>query len=212
MKSTPTTAENALFLVLRHAETESNTRGVWHGGQDEPIAQAARKATEIAANRLVSLVKSDHVGMISSDLRRAMETTEILRAALHVDIVAFDPLLRERDMGQWAGMSPAEVERISPGAFSAWESGLSEGPPGGETDKDVAARALASLTRHAVQGETINVVVTHGGVIRSVSYILTGQKPPVPHLAGYWVTRLPNGEFVMGEKVILGDPSVKPRT
>ena len=41
MSSIPIVAENALFLVLRHAETETNAKGVWHGGQDDSIAASA---------------------------------------------------------------------------------------------------------------------------------------------------------------------------
>jgi glucosyl-3-phosphoglycerate phosphatase len=212
VSSIPIAAENALFLVLRHAETETNAKGAWHGGQDDSLAASAIRAVEAASVRLVGIVNSRHVRIISSDLKRAAETAEIMRVAVRADIVVYEPLLRERDMGQWAGKSPAEVERTWPGALGAWEAGLSDGPPGGETDEDVAARALASLRRHAVREEAITIVVTHAGVIRSVSYVLTGQKPPVPHLAGYWMSKKSNDDFVMGTPVILGDPSAIPRT
>ena len=62
--------------------------------------------------------------LISSDLRRTVDAAETIRTALGLSPLTLDPLLRQRDMGQWMSKSPEEIEHIFPGALAAWEQGI----------------------------------------------------------------------------------------
>jgi broad specificity phosphatase PhoE len=201
-----------LFLLLRHAETASNERGVWHSSKDESISPAARKATEAGSKRLDQIIDASQAEIITSDFRRALDTAEIIRAGLGMGPLVLEPLLRERDMGSWAGKSPLEVDRSSPGILAAWEAGSLLGPPGGETDQEVATRGLYSLRRYAARKGSVTLAITHAGVLRSINGLLTGRRSPVPHLGGYYLSLGSDGRFSMGHKIVLGDPDVVPRT
>lgn len=207
-----TVRKGKLFLLLRHAETAFNERGVWHGKEDEPISQLGRRTAVTAGERLSNLIDTVHNRVVTSDLKRAVETAEIIQSALGTGAIVRDPLLRERDMGSWAGKSAIEVEQMSPGLLVAWEEGVVDGPPEGETDEEVADRSLHSLRTHADNSDAVTVVITHGGVLRSINRLLTGRQPPVPHLGGYWLVLGSEGRFSMGDQVLLGDPNAIPRT
>lgn len=192
------------YILLRHAETESNARGIWHGATDEPISPMAVEETRNAAMRLRLVSDPRFMRIVSSDLRRAVQTAETIKESLGLSTISLDPLLRERDMGEWAGKSPCDIERQNPGILAAWEQGTVVGPPGGETDYEVAARGLACLKRHAEPRDFLAVVITHGGIIRSIAKSLTGHHSRVAHLAGRWVFLHSNGNFSMGRKIMLG--------
>ena len=164
-----------------------------------------------ASQRLSKVARSGDIALVSSDLRRAIETAELMRVALALGPVILDPLLRERDMGEWAGKSPTEIEAATPGVLAAWENGRLSGPPSGESDFRVAQRGLRALRRHAHTGARTIVVVTHAGIIRSINGFLTGRRPRVPQLAGYWLTLSSDGEFMVGSDVTL-DPAANPLT
>ena len=53
--------------------------------------------------------------IVASDLHRASETAMIIAKALGVGPVVLEPGLRERDAGEWSGLTRAEIERDWPG-------------------------------------------------------------------------------------------------
>jgi broad specificity phosphatase PhoE len=102
--------------------------------------------------------------LISSDLRRAVETALIARVDLDLEPVQ-DPRWREADIGTWQGLHRDEARQRWP---EEWEMARREDVArgGGETFLQVQARVLAALgdllAMHA--GQTI-AVITHGGPI-----------------------------------------------
>jgi glucosyl-3-phosphoglycerate phosphatase len=211
MSADPSSDYAASYLLLRHAQTASSQRGTWHSAHDEALLPSAKAAVVSASRRLSELAGSDCIALVSSNLRRAVETAEVMRSVLALGPVTLDPLLRERDMGQWAGKSPTGIEAACPGVLAAWESGRLSGPPGGETDLQVAHRGLRALREYAHAEKKTVVVITHGGIIRSINGLLTGRRPRVPHLGGYWLTLMSDGTFTVGCEVTL-DPAAIPLT
>jgi len=120
--------------------------------------------------------------------------------------------LRERDMGAWKGLAPTELEAQWPGMLRAWTNGEIGGPPGGETDTQVAARARRALSRYCDRGVSRILVITHGGIIRSLRKEAGLEHSAVPHLGGYWLHLTESVEWKLGDQVVLGDPSVLPLT
>jgi glucosyl-3-phosphoglycerate phosphatase len=201
------------LIILRHAQTLSNAGGSWHGENDEGLSAAGRAEAMEAAERLRSTLAGRVAVVLSSDLRRAVESAEILARAAGVTTIEREPMLRERDMGEWRGRSPEEVEVRWPGRLSQWVAGAIGGPPGGETDAEVASRArealLARWGRKPVRG--LMLVVTHGGVIRSLRREAILPNEPVAHLGGHWA-RIEGRRLTLGEQILLGDPAAQPIT
>jgi probable phosphoglycerate mutase len=123
----------------------------------------ARAAGQALANLAPAAV-------VSSDLRRAAETAACVGLPVTVD-----PRLREVDVGEWSGLTRAEIAERFPVTFDAWLRGEDVRREGGETMAEVTARAVAAVRSHleAAAGGPL-VVVTHGGTSRSLVLALLG--------------------------------------
>jgi probable phosphoglycerate mutase len=191
------------LILLRHGSTASNLSARWHGSEDEPISDIAAAEADYAGARLAVHFRAERLSIITSHLLRAAQTAEIMAQHLPAYQVIEEPLLRERNMGDWVGMSPAEVEQLWPGMLPAWESGKIGGPPGGESDYEVAKRARRGLARHAELGASL-IVVTHGGVIRSLCRDAGLPNLPVPHFGGYTAVLDESGDLRLLDPVQFG--------
>jgi broad specificity phosphatase PhoE len=99
--------------------------------------QARRVARDLRGRELAALY--------SSDLRRALETAQILGARMGL-IVVPEPRLREINLGQWQGMLSTDIESRYPDEYRCWQiAPLTARPPGGEDIPTLAARVLAAI-------------------------------------------------------------------
>jgi probable phosphoglycerate mutase len=112
---------------------------------------------------------------VSSDLRRARETADTVGARLGLP-VEVDQRLREVDVGEWSGLTSAEVEQRFPNGHLRrlrGETGWEEG----ETYEAMSTRVQAALVAIAASRPDERVlVVTHGGPMRAV-WLATGGPP-----------------------------------
>lgn len=155
-------AATRVFFV-RHGITNYNTRGRIQGHTDVPLNAAGREQAERVARRLANAGISR---IIASDLARTRATAEAVRRVTGVPC-RFEPALRERDLGRWAGLSRAEVAAAFPGEAAGGSMSVWSAPPRGEAYAEMAlrvARALAALVE-THPGERL-AVVSHGGPIR----------------------------------------------
>lgn len=147
------------LLLCRHGESTWNAAGRWQGQADPPLTEFGRLQALHAAKRVgaVDLV-------VSSDLERARDTALIIAEAIGVGPVLVDPDLRERDAGEWSGLTRAEIEEAWPGYLER-----DERPPGWEPQDALQRRAMRALDRiHAEYTGATVLVVTHGGVIYAI--------------------------------------------
>ena len=87
-----------IFLV-RHGETVDNARQIMQGQTQGKLNEQGRKQAQQVAERL-SAEEVDAV--VASDLRRAIQTAEIIAKPHGLQVVT-TPLLRERDWGSFTG-------------------------------------------------------------------------------------------------------------
>jgi probable phosphoglycerate mutase len=183
------------LLVVRHGQSEWNAIGRWQGHADPALSELGRRQAAVAA---ASVGAVD--GIISSDLLRAAETAAIIAEQLGVGPVMIDERLRERDVGEWTGLTRVEINKRWPG----WIDDLRR-PDGFEDVDSVLLRvveALASI-REASPGGSL-LVVTHGGVIRSLANTHGLDDIPIANLAGITMRITESGQTV-GERIALLD-------
>jgi probable phosphoglycerate mutase len=184
------------ILVVRHGQSTWNADGRWQGQADPPLSELGIAQAEAAACGV------DGVEVIwASDLERARHTASILAATRGLEVVA-DPRLREREAGEWTGLTRAEIEERYPGALAERRR-----PPGFEVDDVLVVRALGALQDLAatLAGRTA-IAVTHGGVILAVERHHGEERSPVANLEGRWIEVGRAGEFALGDRQILFDP------
>jgi broad specificity phosphatase PhoE len=152
------------LLFVRHGQTAWNATGRWQGHTDIPLDEVGKAQARAVAERLRG---SGIRSVYSSDLSRAVQTAAAVGIALGVEPV-YDPGWRERDVGQFAGLSSNELEAKFPAEWAAWRNGLLS-PPGGESHEQFQKRVLDCFDRlvAAHPGETV-LVVSHGGTIGTV--------------------------------------------
>ena len=190
------------LLLLRHGQSTWNAEGRWQGWADPPLSELGREQARWAA---VSLLSVGFHAVVSSDLRRARETAEIVATELGLGSVDVVPGLRERDVGAWSGLTSDEIEAKWPGQLDEWRAGQLAQIPEGEGD--IAGRVMAALDEVLVShhGDTV-LAVTHGGVIRSTERALGVEPSRVRNVGGRWVLADDGAALRAGEVVVLPEP------
>lgn len=179
----------ARYLVLRHAQTIWNAEGRWQGHADPPLSDLGMSQCLQAAPALLG---EGFDLVITSDLLRARHSGELLANAWGWPVeTAVEPLLRERDIGAWSAMTTSEIREVWPEEFAAFTSDEGNTSPGGEPLDRFDERAAEALRRVddliTRAGRTRALVVTHGGVIRSLIRKANMERRPVGNLSGGWV-------------------------
>jgi glucosyl-3-phosphoglycerate phosphatase len=192
------------LLLIRHGQSTWNADGRWQGQADPPLSLLGEEQAYDAARRL-------RVGqfsrVVASDLQRARRTAEILAEALGL-AVEVDAGLREIDVGEWQGLTRAQIDERAPGALADWSEGRSQSTPGGESRDHLTERARTVLLRVAgeiVAGERV-LLVSHGALIRNLDRALGLQPHAIGNLAGRWYEVDGDGSLAPAELVLLADP------
>ncbi|GAB7143551.1 glucosyl-3-phosphoglycerate phosphatase [Mycobacterium riyadhense] len=165
------------LVMLRHGQTDYNLGSRMQGQLDTELSELGRDQAIAAAEVLGKL---QPLLIVSSDLRRAYDTAIRLgeRTGLPVRV---DMRLRETHIGDWQGLTHAQIDAESPGARLAWREDARWAPHGGESRVDVAARSLPVVTElvsdeqewgDAGEPERPVILVAHGGLIAALSVAL----------------------------------------
>jgi broad specificity phosphatase PhoE len=206
-------------LAIRHGLTQWNADSRWQGWADVPLSPVGEQQARQAAVALAALLADrPRVGVVSSDLCRAATTADAIAEALGspddgAPIVRRADL-RERDIGDWSGLTTVEIEARWPGWLDRWRNGELPRTPGGEHEDALRVRitgALEEIARKAAADDAVTVVVTHGGVIRTLDRCYGGDPVPVANVAGRWF-HWRDDAIVLGDVVeLLGHERTAPK-
>jgi broad specificity phosphatase PhoE len=209
-------------LLVRHGQSEWNADGRWQGQADPPLTDLGRHQA-LHACRNLGVVDA----IVASDLQRASETALIISGELGVGPLVLEPGLRERDAGEWSGLTRAEIERDWPGYLdpppadrhasfgsapaadaAAQPTAPRRRPPSWEPDDVLVERVLGALTRiHDLAPDGEVIAVTHGGVVYALEGMLGSSFERLANLGGRWIELGPGGDVHrLGERVVLVDP------
>jgi broad specificity phosphatase PhoE len=191
------------ILLVRHGESEWNASGRWQGWAESPLSNLGRQQAFEAAGAVGAVD-----AIVASDLERAVQTALIISEAIGIGPVVTEPDLRERDVGEWTGLSKAEIDERWPGALEQWRRGELPSPPGGERNDDIIVRYEGALRRIASTFDGGEVLaVSHGGVMRLLERAYGVEQPPVFTNLGGLVVDVHGDRIDVLERVLLLDPS-----
>ncbi len=158
-------------LLLRHGQTAHSVERRFSGVAGDPQLTATGRAQARAAAGMLRSAPFDVV--VSSPLRRARETAEVLGREVLVD-----DGFRETDFGQWEGFTFSEIAQRWPDEMQAWLADPAVAPPDGESFADTEARVREALARTLAtyQGGRV-VVVSHVTPIKTMVRIAL-EAPP----------------------------------
>jgi broad specificity phosphatase PhoE len=154
------------ILLARHGETVFNVEGRWQGQSDSPLTERGLAQARLLADALSQEPLS---AVYSSDLGRAATTAEEV-ARPHGLEVTTDPRLREIDVGEWVGLSRAEIEARYGEVLQTWATApATMRLPGGETLAEAQRRVLAFFDeRMPLHLDQTVVVIAHGAIGQAI--------------------------------------------
>lgn len=189
------------LIMVRHGESEGNAIRRFTTSGEAKITERGRAQAREAAHRIKRRFQPSLV--IASTFARARETGLIIAAELGIPI-EYEAEFREQSLGALAGQpyeSVASDPTFDPKRPWAWRA------PGGESHEDVLRRVAPVLDRVVLRHpEDEIVIVSHGGVMRSVWAHVTGgwENAFVPPNCGivlieHYAGRYRDPEVVYGE-------------
>lgn len=153
-----------IVYLARHGETDWNRSGQIMGERPVPLNRTGeRQARRLAAHVAGLAVRV----LVSSPVVRALQTAEILAGRLTLP-VAEDRGLTEICLGAWEGLYWKDLaDEIT--RRNLYATPEETRPPGGETLREVQARAVAAVER-MLAGEPNGPVlcVSHADVVRAI--------------------------------------------
>lgn len=162
-------------VLMRPGETEWNKLGRWQGLVQVPLNEHGRAQ----AARLARFIRNIGLDVLySSDLRRARDTAAIISEELGFE-PRYEQRLRERNMGQWQGLTLREIVDWYPDEYER----LLHDPhnyqiPGGESRRQVANRVRACFEDIVGRGGDVVGVISHTTTIKTLlAHLVPDSKP-----------------------------------
>ena len=168
------------LLILRHGQSEWNALGKWQGQADPPLTELGEQQAASAAQQLLH-IGENFDAIVSSDLKRAHHTAEIIALLLGGGKVTVHSEFRERAAGIWQGLTRSEIE-------ASWPNAIEEQrwPEGYEPDDSIISRVMPGLVRLTQNNKRV-LLVGHAGLIRALDRVTDAPHAAITnHLSGRW--------------------------
>jgi probable phosphoglycerate mutase len=151
------------LTIIRHGETEWNLALRLQGMKNSELTRKGLEQARVAARALKDK-KFDR--LITSDLKRAVITAEILNEYHHLPVLQ-DETLRERNFGIMEGLTREEIQERYPETFNGYMLRKDTYQiPEGESLVSFYKRVTTGIRHIAQQNKGCSVlIVTHGGVL-----------------------------------------------
>ena len=183
------------LVLVRHGESVWNEKGIWTGWQDIPLTEKGRYEAKLAAKAVFDI---EFDLLVTSDLKRAFETLEIIKEELkifHLPTVKHEAY-KERHYGIFTGKSKWEIKRdLGEEKFKRIRRGWDEAIPEGETLKDVYDRTIPHFLNNIfpklLEGENV-LIVAHGNTHRAI----------IKHLENLSAVEISEIEMATGEVIV----------
>jgi len=178
------------LVLVRHGESEWNHSGRYQGQLDTNLSELGRSQ----AARLAARVENERLdGILSSPLRRAMETASMI-AYWHSSCVQVEPGLIEMDHGKWSGLLASQVAAEYGEALSLWQTEPARVQmPDGESIADVGERVwpvVEGLLSNS--SESTYLICSHDVPLRLIILRALGLD-----YAHFWRPRLDNASLTL---------------
>lgn len=149
------------ICLVRHGETEWNRLERLQGVEDIELNEAGR---EQARRCGLFLAREPWKAIVSSPLKRAMETAVIINRSIQINKILEMAEFIERDYGSASGLTPAERKLRFPDGHVCDM----------ETRESVSKRVMDGLqTIHNNYGNHNIIIVAHSAVINAILSILS---------------------------------------
>jgi 2,3-bisphosphoglycerate-dependent phosphoglycerate mutase len=161
----------ARLVLLRHGESQWNLENRFTGWVDVPLSPKGIEEAKQAGEKLRGFTFDR---AFTSVLSRANETLRIVLETTGQPTIPIekDKALNERMYGDLQGLNKAETaKKYGDAQVKIWRRSYDVKPPGGESLKDTAERALPYYEKmirpYLLKGETV-IIAAHGNSLRAL--------------------------------------------
>ena len=189
-----------MIILVRHGEATHHTQHLTGGWTDSDLTEAGRGQLRALADKLAHDFngKRDKFRILTSDLKRAVESAEIIAAKLGMAAcVERHEFLREKNNGRAAGMTEAEAKAIYRPAATLKELNH-HNYPGGETRKEFYDRCVKGIRACADMEKENLIIVAHKGTIQNIIFYWLGFDIEEVNNYNFSVDILPGSLTVLG--------------
>ena len=189
-----------MIILVRHGEATHHTQHLTGGWTDSDLTEAGRGQLRALADKLAHDFngKRDKFRILTSDLKRAVESADIIAAKLGMaDCVERHEFLREKNNGRAAGMTEAEAKAIYRPAATLKELNH-RNYPGGETRKEFYDRCVKGIRACADMEKENLIIVAHKGTIQNIIFYWLGFDIEEVNNYNFSVDILPGSLTVLG--------------
>ena len=159
------------FYIIRHGQTNWNKEGRIQGKTDIELNEEGIKQAE-EAKRILKDYPIDMI--VSSTLKRARKTAEIINEAKNVPII-FKEALEERGFGEFEGKTQQEFQDEIWNSEILANYSLNKEYKGVETIRSLCDRVWGLIEELKKKYVDKNILlVTHGGVTRAINGYFNG--------------------------------------
>lgn len=157
------------LYVVTHAQATHHIDRLVGGWHDSELTELGlRQAASIGRRLRERIPEGAPVELLSSDLRRTVQTAEAIAAVIDAPIQT-TPDLRERSYGDAEGRPQSWLdERFVPAPKVGNRLDHRNGIPGAETKREFAGRMYRAMERILASPCPHQIVVTHGGALTFV--------------------------------------------
>lgn len=164
------------IYIARHGQTDWNAVARVQGQAEADLNEKGRRQAAVNGRTLARLIPDpSSFRFIASPMWRTRETMEIIRETMGLprDGYELEPRIVEVHFGDWQGFTFAELEAAEPGSTAIRDLDKWNFVPPGEAAESYAVLA-ERIRPWFAELESPAVIVTHGGVIRTLFHILNG--------------------------------------
>ena len=165
------------IAIARHCRTPWNDQGRIQGQTDIALGPQGELDSARLGRNIRSELGTQITHIVTSDLKRAIETALIVAQALCLsrERVIIDPGLREARYGELEGLTPAEVARAH-GEYVFYPP-VDFRPFGGESGPEIYVRqvtAIAIAQRRCLDPSAL-LIIGHSCALNVMLYNMTGE-------------------------------------
>ncbi|MCH5138644.1 alpha-ribazole phosphatase [Clostridiaceae bacterium UIB06] len=177
------------LYFVRHGETEHNKNQCYYGSIDVDITGKGVLQAQKGSEKLKNI---NFNKVYVSELKRAEQTANILMEGRQVELIK-DKRINEINFGAFEGKSHKEIKEFYSDEWKLWcDDWKGFTPPEGECYIQFYDRIKSFMDDILKLDEDNVLIVTHGGVIRSVyCYLLGG------NLDFFWSFGSKNGDITI---------------
>ena len=158
-----------ILIFIRHGESEGNKNSRFNGNLDLLLTDTGR----IQASKTAEYLDNYKIDKVyASDLKRALETAEIIAKRQNLDVIK-EKALREIFGGDFEGKIYSDLNKLYPVEFDMWLHDLGNCRcPNGESIRELLHRFNTKIKEIAAEnrGKTI-LIGTHAMPIRVMSTV-----------------------------------------